>query len=132
METILLKMKLKRKVTSLDLSNNNLSDLDHTLLADTLSAMKNVDLSKTSLTKDQITALLTSFSQSTILEGVKLTDNDLSHVEAPLLGRLVTSLKSLNLINTKLQPDQAVEVITRGGKYWGSFQIIICNIFQVF
>ena len=129
METILLKMKLKRKVTSLDLSNNNLSDLDHTLLADTFSAMKNVDLSKTSLTKDQITALLTSFSQSTILEGVKLTDNDLSCVEAPLLGRLVTSLKSLNLINTKLKPDQAVEVITKGGKYWESFQIIICNLF---
>jgi len=111
---IVQEIKAKKKVKSIDLSLNNMSEIHQSLLVEAFSNLKNIDLSQTSLTKDQSTALLSSLSQSEELEELKLTDNDLSHVETPVLVSLVTRLKTFDLTNTSLSPDQAVAVITRG------------------
>ena len=91
-----------------------MSTINQNLLAETFSCMKVLDLSQTSLTKDQSTALLSSLAQSRELADLRLTDNDLSHVELPVLSSLVARVESLDLVNTNLQPSQIIELVTRG------------------
>ena len=116
-ETILEEIKIRKKVTKLDISLNNMSSINENLLIETFSSMKKLDLSQTSLTKDQTSALLSSITQSSELKTLKLNDNDLSHIEIPILTNLVVNLKVLDLMNTNLVPLQIMELITKGEYY---------------
>ena len=115
---ILQVIKVKRIVKSIDMSFNNMSIIDPNLLVEAFSGMKIIDISQTSLSEDQIKTLLTSLSQSKILEELKLIGIDISHIETSVLGSLVTNLKYLNLTITKMQPGQSVEIITRSKKFY--------------
>ena len=76
--------------------------------------MESLDLSQTSLTNDQSRALLSSLTKSSELKTLKLNDNDLSHIEIPILTSLVSNLRVLDLMNTNLVPLQILELITKG------------------
>ena len=115
---ILQVIKVKKIVKSLDMSFNNMSIIDPNLLVEAFSGMKIIDISQTSLSKEQIKTLLTSLSQSKILEELKLIGIDISHIETSVLGSLVTNLKYLNLTITKMQPGQSVEIVTRSKKFY--------------
>eukprot|EP00092_Neocalanus_flemingeri_P020551 GFUD01022264.1.p1 GENE.GFUD01022264.1~~GFUD01022264.1.p1 ORF type:complete len:843 (-),score=156.45 GFUD01022264.1:136-2664(-) len=111
---ILEEIKTRKKVTSLDLGLNNLSSIDENLLVATFSSMKQLDLSQTSLTKQQTMALLFSLSKSPELEELNLNDNDISQVDTSVLGDLVNNVRQLDLTNTNLQPLQILDLITKG------------------
>jgi hypothetical protein len=113
-EKILEEIKIRKSVTTLDLSLNNISSINENLLIETFSPMESLDLSQTSLTKDQTRALLSSLTQSCELRTLTLNDNDLSQIEIPVLSSLVVNLRVLDLINTNLVPLQILELITKG------------------
>ena len=114
LKSILEEIKTKKKVSSIDLSFNNMSAIDEKLLIETFSAMKQLDLTQTGLTREQTKALLSSLSKSGQLKSLNLNDNDVSQVDIAILGDLVTNLRQLSLANSNLQPLQIVELITKG------------------
>ena len=111
--TILKEIILQKRVKSLDLSLNNLSSVEPSILGQLVIAIKHVDLSQTCLTIQQITDILASLSHSPKLETLNLSSNNLSQVEPYLLNNLLT-LSCAYLNSTRLKPDHVVQLITKG------------------
>ena len=112
--TILEEIKRRKKVNNLDVSLNNMSTIDKNLLVDTFTCMEQLDLSQTSITKDQTKSLLTALCESSDIKYLKLNDNDVSEVDRVTLGKLVDNLAHLDLSNSNLQPLQIRELTNKG------------------
>jgi len=111
--------KYNSKLTSLTISDINLSQINSKLLSLTVTKLNTLALVNTSLTLCQIETILTTISNECNLKNLDLSMNNLSSVNPRLLGRSVTILNTLNVTNTSLNLHQIkaiFEGITEGSK----------------
>jgi len=113
LETLLRQILLQKKVKRIDLGLINMSSVDQSLMLQSLAGMKYIDLSGTSLTNDQIQTLLGNLTKNSEIEELKFSNNDLCHIELPVLDNLVANLKHLHLESTNLQPIQIDHLIRK-------------------
>ena len=66
----------------------------------------------TKLREHQADAILTGVSQGSKLVNLDIIWNILSRVNTQLLARAVTKVETLNMIDTKLTQEQALEILT--------------------
>ena len=90
-------------IERLNLSENDLSGIEPTLLASSLPRLKQAGISFCQLATVQVEVLLASLSQeSSCLEHLSLSDNYLKCVDPVLIGQSVNGLKTADLCGTKL------------------------------
>jgi len=108
LNVLLLKISEEQtKLKRLDLAENNLSSLEPTLLASSLTRLTLAGLCFCQLSTIQLEVLLASISQdSSNLEHLSLADNYLAEVDPVLVGQSLVGLKTFNLCGTKLTPHQ--------------------------
>ena len=100
------------KLRLMNLSRNNLSLLDTTLLARSFAKLEVVQLEKTSLTSEQLETVLTAVPENSNLKTLNLSENNLSLVNVTLLLKAISQLKELSLANARLTTHQAEAVLT--------------------
>ena len=90
-------------IERLNLAENDLSGIEPTLLASSLTRLIQAGLDFCHLSNIQLEVLLPSLSQeSSCLQHISLSDNYLKCVDPVLIGQSVVCLKSANLCGTKL------------------------------
>jgi len=118
-EAVLEAMLVSETLENVDLSYNNLSQVDSELLAKAVCRMVTVDLSDTELTKVQSTAILTkmlssSSSSSNRLEEIDLDRAQLEDVPEELIAKAVASVKKVSLRNSALTAKQYSALFLQG------------------
>jgi len=108
LNALLLKMSQQETVLKrLDLAENNLSSIEPTLLASSLTRLSLAGLCFCQLSTIQLGVLLASISQdSSNLDHLSLADNYLTEMDPVLIGQSLVGLKTFNLCGTKLTPHQ--------------------------
>jgi len=108
LNVLLLKISQEETVLKrLDLAENNLSSIEPTLLASSLTRLSLAGLCFCQLSTIQLGVLLASISQdSSKLEHLSLADNYLTEMDPVLIGQSLVGLKTFNLCGTKLTPHQ--------------------------
>jgi len=106
LNVLLLKISQEETVLKrLDLAENNLSSIEPTLLASSLTRLSLAGLCFCQLSTIQLGVLLASISQdSSNLEHISLADNYLTEMDPVLIGQSLVGLKTFNLCGTKLTP----------------------------
>ena len=103
---------------SFSMAGTNLASVDHgTLVRVTRGAYK-LGLSNTSLTAEQVTALVSALDQNQQIQEIDLSDNSLAGVDPELLARVFSRTRRLNLVNTGLtavQVTQLLKALTSAG-----------------
>jgi len=98
---------------SLDLSAIDLSRVPPNLLASAVSHLKTVKLNNATLTSEQCTEVLKASISSTTLKSLHLGHVNLSGVPANSLASAVSRLTTVDLVSTRLTPDQC-DAVLRG------------------
>ena len=100
------------RLTTLNISGNNLSGADPRLMAKAFNNLETLEISLTKLTPLQATAILTGVSEESKMAELKISWNDLSEVDPGLLAKAVTNLEVLNVAYTKLTQQKGVAILT--------------------
>ena len=108
LKSILLRISQEETfIERLNLSENDLSGIEPTLLASSLPRLLQAGLSFCQLSTAQVELLLGSLShESSCLKHISLSDNYLKCVDPVLIGQSVVGLKTANLCGTKLSLHQ--------------------------
>jgi len=109
-EAIFAALSTSSQLKTLDLGGNNLSAVDAKILAQPVTQLEEVNLYKTQLTPEQVTAICTAIAGDSQLKTLELTGSDLSRVDAEILAKAITKLEEVELVNTQMTPQQ-VEAI---------------------
>ena len=80
------------KLAKLDISGNDLPEVDPGLLAKAVTKLKTLDISDTELTQQQAVTILTAFSEGSKLTKLYISWNNLSGVDPGQLPMAVTKL----------------------------------------
>ena len=70
-----------------------------------------IELSSTSLSAEQVTALVSALSENQQIQDIDLSDNSLAHVDPELLASLMSRTRRVNLVNTSLTALQVTELL---------------------
>jgi len=101
------------RLETLNLSGNNLGDVDSQILAAGISNVLRVNLGNTKLKHDQISSLFLTLSESSCrLRHLILRDVDLSPVNQDILASTSSTLSSLNLQESRLTQGQISKLLT--------------------
>merc|ERR1712096_504528 len=85
---ILIEAQENSKMEKLDMSDNDLSEVDPDNLANFVANIENVDLCDTQLSTEQITALLNRIDTNTKLKKLSIYHNNLSEVDPNIIRRV--------------------------------------------
>lgn len=92
----------KTNIRSLDLSMNNLSEVNPDMFALAVSKLEVVTIHDTRLTPDQADAIFSAINEDSKLKSLNVADNYLSSLDIDLLLNTVTKLETLHLDNTEV------------------------------
>ena len=98
-------------LVEVDLSCNNLRNVEVDLLAGAVHRLHKISLRSTELEVEQCTEVVNAISSSTTLVDVNLSCNILSSVEADLLAEAVGRLRKVRLWCTSLTTLQSTELV---------------------
>ena len=100
-------------VKSLNISNNNLSTVNKTLLASAVNMLEELNLFGTKLTVKQLEAVMTAiFDGDCLLKSLDLSMNNLSAVNPIILTSAVSRLEKVDLFETQLTVQQVEAIMT--------------------
>ena len=100
------------------MSGSNLSGVEHEALVRVASNVSKIDLSNTSLTAAQVTAVATALSENLKICEIDLSDNSLDGVDPDLFASVMSRARRLSLVNTGLtavQVNKLLKSCTSGG-----------------
>ena len=100
------------KGTVLDMSENNMLDIDPELLAKVVTKLQKLEINCTELTLQQAAAIFTAVSEESTMIELDISDNDLSGVDPELLAKAVNNLTTLYIENTNLTLQQTEAILT--------------------
>ena len=100
------------RLNVLNISENNLSEVEPELLAKTVIKLKKLDIQYSDLTKQQASVILTAISEGRRLTDLNIGFNDLRDVCPELMAKAVTNLEILDVTFTDLTQQQATAIIT--------------------
>ena len=100
------------RLNVLNISDNNLSEVEPELLAKTVIKLKKLDIRYTDITKQQASVILTAISEGRRLTDLNIGFNDLREVCPELMAKAVTNLEILDVTFTDLTQQQATAIIT--------------------
>ena len=83
------------KGTVLDMSENDMFDIDPELLAKVVTKLQKLEINCTELTLQQAAAIFTAVSEESTMIELDISDNDLSGVDPELLAKAVNNLTTL-------------------------------------
>jgi len=106
LETILTTVSEGSNLVNLDLSMNNLSSVNPRLLGRCATILNTLNLTNTSLTAEQIEAILEGVNGGNKLKNLNISQNNLESVKMEMLVRAVNNLESLNTQNCSMSPWQ--------------------------
>merc|ERR1712059_61094 len=92
----------KTNLQSLDLSMNNLSEVNPDMLALAVSKLEVVTIHDTKLTPEQAKAIFIAIDKESKLKSLNVADNHLRSLDCDLLLNTLTKLESLNLGQTEI------------------------------
>ena len=100
------------KGTVLDMSENDMFDIDPELLAKVVTKLQKLEINCTELTLQQAAAIFTAVSEESTMIELDISDNDLSGVDPELLAKAVNNLTTLYIENTNLTLQQTEAILT--------------------
>ena len=100
------------RLNVLNISDNNLSEVEPELLAKTVIKLKKLDIRYTDITKQQASVILTAISEGRRLTDLNIGFNDLREVCPELMAKAVTNLEILDVTFTDLTQQQATAIIS--------------------
>merc|ERR1719509_190870 len=98
---------------ALDLSDNNLSLVDATILAQAVTQLEEVWLWSTSLTLQQVEAICAALDTSSYLKILRIGGSNLSPVDPDVLARGVNKLETVDIAKTQLTRQQMTRILTQ-------------------
>jgi len=101
---------------SLNISGTDVSKVDPKLLARAVVKLREITLTYTSLTMEQITEIMSallSIDSKPTLTKLNIGGNDLSAVDPDMLSMGLTRVSRVSLIDTSLTNQQAISLLTR-------------------
>ena len=110
--TILTAISEGSKFTKLDISCNDLPEVDPGLLAKAVTKLETFEVRYTELTQQQAVKILTAISEGSKLAKLDIGWDDLKEVDPGMLAKVVTKLETLKVGITKLTQQQAVAILT--------------------
>ena len=111
------------RLKSLDLSVNNLSLIDPSLLVGAITRLVEVKLVRTNLTREQASAICSALPHASRLRGLDLSHNNLSSVSPTLLVPAIWSLEEARLWGCSLTGQQ-LESLCRALRQPGVLRIL--------
>jgi len=105
-----------KTLENLNIRFNDLSNIPSPILAQAVSSIKNVNVSFSDLSAQQVEAILTKSLDSKILQNLELSGVELNEIPATLLAKAVSRLKIANLGFTDLKTYQITEILSAGLK----------------
>ena len=101
-------------VKKLDISRNNLSTVNHSLLASALKMIEEVNLSGTDLTVQQMEAIMTAIVDGgCLVKSLNVSSNNLSTVNPGLMALAVNSLESMSMIARDVTEQHVEAILTQ-------------------
>ena len=100
------------RLNVLNISDNNLSEVEPELLAKTVIKLKKLDIRYSDITKQQASVILTAISEGRRLTDLNIGFNDLREVCPELMAKAVTNLEILDVTFTDLTQQQATAIIS--------------------
>ena len=100
------------KGTVLEMSENDMFDIDPELLAKVVTKLQKLEINCTELTLQQAAAIFTAVSEESTMIELDISDNDLSGVDPELLAKAVNNLTTLYIENTNLTLQQTEAILT--------------------
>ena len=100
------------KGTVLDMSENDMFDIDPELLAKVVTKLQKLEINCTELTLQQAAAIFTAVSEESTMIELDISDNDLSGIDPELLAKAVNNLTTLYIENTNLTLQQTEAILT--------------------
>ena len=98
------------KLTTLNISRNDLSGVDPGLLVKSVNNLETLYIGNTKLIQQQAAAIFSVVSEEAKLDKLNICSNNLSRVDPGLLAKAVTNLKTLYIGNANLIQQQAVAI----------------------
>jgi len=99
------------QIQKLNISRNSLQEIPHQLLADAIRPLTHLNISDTSLTTDQCSALFSSLPDSK-LEYLDISGIPLSSVPTNILAKGVCSLREVDLSTSQTTSQQVIAILT--------------------
>ena len=100
-------------LSKLDISNNDLSQIDPHVLAMSINMLKTVRMENVSLNKDQVKHIFCNMARSTNLEDLNISRNNISHFEDETLAVAVNNLRKAQLDTTYITMNQIVKIFSK-------------------
>ena len=104
------------QVKSLNMSFNNLSLVNVSLLTRAVNRQESLKMRETSLTTHQTESILATISEGSKLKSLDISFIDLSSVDPVLLARAVSKLDSFNVKGTSLTTEQVQSILADNSK----------------
>ena len=101
------------QLKELEISSNNLSEVDDQLMARAVVRIQTVNLYETRLTTVQVTTLLQTIlaEEELVLESLDITGTNLGKIDSQLLARGLVRIKTVNLVYTSLTTVQVTTLL---------------------
>ena len=110
-EKVFTALQCSKRVTGITIISSDISDIDEDLLANVLSRMISVRLSKTSLTSSQMTKFFCKLRMTFEMEELNISGNLMSKIPAKELAMSLVKIKSITLEYTYLTEDQTTHLL---------------------
>ena len=93
------------------MSGSNLSGVEHEALVRVASNVSKIDLSNTSMTAEQVTAVTTALRENLKIWEIDLSDNSLDGLDPDLFASVMSRARRLSLVNTGLTAVQVNKLL---------------------